>query len=114
MLWTHPYQIARASGGQYDPCGEELQTGYACARVYGIQRYKTISMVASMGMSLPLSLDSFFSNIFSLSFSPPHLPDVREVWEEPGGVCVLQSPSFLLNCRETPHVLKTPAHTNRP
>lgn len=36
MLWTHPYPIAAASGGQYDPRGEELQTGYACAHVYSI------------------------------------------------------------------------------
>lgn len=28
-----------------------------------------------------------------------------------GGVCVPQGPLFLLNCRETPHVQKTPAHT---
>ena len=29
-------KLQEPSGGQYDPRGEELQTGYTCAHVYGV------------------------------------------------------------------------------
>lgn len=102
--------------------GEELQTGYSCAHVCGIDVLEGIlNKCLTVTMSLPFLPTPSFPTCLTpphttTPFPPdllPHLPDVREMWEEPGGVCVPQGPLFLLNCRETPHVLKnTSTHTH--
>lgn len=67
-------------------------------------------------LTMRMSL-SFLSNI-SYSSTPPtdHPPyPTSQMWGKCGrsqwNVCVPQGPGFLLNCEESPHVLKTAGHT---
>lgn len=119
MLRTRPYSISEvASGVQYDIHG----VGVTNQLVYCADGNNVLEGVLGLRLTMKVCLPnlSFPACLTPLHSSPPfppelllHLPDVREVWEEPGGICVPQGPLFLLNCRETPHVLKnTSTHTN--
>lgn len=105
ILGTHPYQIARASGGQHDPHGDELQTGWAQAPSLFWWKFSS-KLFYNNNVSPPfLLVDAFPAFFFTPPYTPthinplppglpPHLPDVREVWEEPGG-CLCSSGSCL-------------------
>lgn len=124
MLWTHPYRIVR--GGLrwtiWSSWGKSYKPVTLVLMFMALMFWKEFSIDVWQWQCLShFSLLRLFQHVLPLHTQPPpfppdllpHLPDVREVWEEPGGVCVPQGPLFLLNCRETPHVLKnTSTHTH--
>lgn len=96
-----------ASGGQYDP--HKVWVGGGADQLHLCSClchwcFDSDSVISPN--SPPFQYVVSLQNPPASSWSPSQLPDVREVWEEPGGVCVPQGPLFLLNWRETLHVLQ--------
>ena len=107
-----------------------VKTGSACAHVYGLSFFEVLIKSYTMRMCFALSLYSYYdvsypsthTNTNTHTHTHPHHPPyllvsfpISQMWgkcrRSQGGVCVPQGPLFLLNCRETPHVQKTQAHT---
>lgn len=107
-------KLQEPSGGQYDPRGEELQTGYACAHVYGILCFGGSShqMLDNEDVSPPFSLLLLLQHFLPLhTHTHTHTSPWSQMWGKCGwshGVFVfLRVPA---SCK-TPHVLKTHKQT---
>lgn len=70
----------------------ELQTSYTCVQINSICFWRG---VLDNGDVSPVSLSPPLKYTPSSNLSSPHLPDLREAWVEPKGVCVPQGPCFL-------------------
>lgn len=71
----------------------ELQTSYTCVQINSICFLRGVldnGDVSPVSLSPPPQIHTPSSNL-----SSPHLPDLREAWVEPKGVCVPQGPCFL-------------------